>query len=153
MEKVHATLGPDDFRELTEMALERLAAHPEAGPRLARLGYVSRFVFPDLKLVLDVGPADSRKRKKGRHLDWAWGGAWRGPKAAVLVSLPSSVANRCAQGKANAGALVSRNEIVVTPLSDAFDRDAVLDLVPLLTPLSRDWVEEMKAEGFGKFVL
>ena len=140
-------LDPDGFRELTEEAIDLVSRHPTVGPKVRALGIVCRVVFTDLKLLLDVGPADAKALKKGHHLVWAWGGAWRGPKAAVLVTMPSDVAHRCAIGRENAASLAAKDVIRINPLDETVDRDRALDLVPILVPLQKKWVERLRERG------
>jgi hypothetical protein len=142
-----------DFRELFDVLLEFVARHPVAGPKMAALGIAGRGVFPDLKLILNLAPANAKAKARGTHVTWSWGAAPKGFTAQVLVSCPAALANRLAQGKENPALAVDRGDLTVTPLDPSVDERRVLDLLPVLVPLRTEVAGVLRKAGLDRLVL
>lgn len=136
----------EEFRKGSELLLDMVSRHPEAGPRLAALEMAARVVFPDLSLELVVRPADAARRRKGHHLAWSWGRK-KGSPPPVTATLGSVVAARCAQGKQPIPLALAREEIALAGLDDRTRRDALLDTVPVLVRLQKVYVRTLKEAG------
>ncbi len=142
-----------EFRQLFDVLLGFAARHPVAGPKVAALGISGRGVFPDLKLVLNAAPAAPKLRARGTHVEWSWGAAPRGFTAQVLVSCPSTLANRLAQGKANPALAIDRGDLTLTALDPSVNERRVLDLLPVLVPLRAEVVAVLREAGLERHVL
>jgi hypothetical protein len=142
-----------EFRLLFDALFDLVARHPVAGPKMASLGIVGRGVFPDLKLILNVAPAVAKLRAQGIHVTWSWGSAPKGFVAQVLVSCPSTLANRLAQGKENPALALDRGDITLTSLDPSVDERRLLDLLPVLVPLRTEVVAVLRKGGLERFVL
>ena len=142
-----------EFRQLFDVLLGFAARHPVAGPKVAALGISGRGVFPDLKLILTAAPAAPSLRARGTHVEWSWGAAPKGFTAQVLVSCPSSLANRLAQGKVSPAIAFDRGELVLTALDPSVDERRVLDLLPVLVPLRTEVAAVLREADLGHFVL
>ena len=142
-----------EFRLLVDTLFDFVSRHPVAGPRVSALGVSGRGVFPDLKLVLNVAPAGAKLRARGVHLTRSWGPAPKGFAAQVLVSCPSDLANRLAQGKENPARAVDRGDLTLTALDPSVNERRVLDLLPVLVPLRTDVVAVLREAGLERFVL
>lgn len=153
MRKAAITDPAADFRLLVDVLLDFASRHPVAGPKLAALGISGRGVIPDLKLVLNLAPSAHEARARGTHLAWSWGRAPKGFAAQVLVSCPSVLANRLAQGKENPARAVDRGDLTLTPLDPSVDERRVLDLLPILVPLRSEVVGVLRKAGLGRLVL
>lgn len=142
-----------EFREGAELLLEFVSRHPQAGPRVGSLGIAARVLITDLGLELSLRPSDSRRRKTGHHLAWAWGRPKRATPTAVEVRLSSVVAARCAQGKQAVPLALARKEILVDGSATKADKEAVLDAVPVLLPLQKPFVALLRGKGLGNLLI
>lgn len=142
-----------EFRLLFDALLEFVARHPVAGPKMAGLGIAGRGVFPDLRLILNVAPAKAAARARGVHVTWSWGAAPKGLVPQVLISCPSTLANRLAQGKENPALAVDRGDLTLTSLDPSVNERRVLDLLPVLVPLRTEVVAVLRKAGLERFVL
>lgn len=138
----------EEFRKGSELLLDLVSRHPEAGPRLSALDLTARVVFPDLSLELVLGPAAASRRRRGHHLSWSWGRK-RGSPPAVTATLASVVAARCAQGRQAVPVALAREEIALAGIRDRSQRDAILDTVPVLISLQKVYVRTLKDAGLG----
>jgi hypothetical protein len=141
-----------EFKDVTESLLDMVSRHPEAGPRLSRLGLSALLVFTDLGLSLSLRPAANARQRKGHNLTWRWVKSRPKPEPSVVVEMTSVLANRCAQGKEVVPLLVARGSIGITGTRNPEDRDAALDAVPVLISLQKRWVAELRSRGFEKFL-
>ncbi len=142
-----------EFRLLFDVLLDFVSRHPDAGPRMAAFGISGRGVFPDVKLVLNLAPAAPKARSRGTHLAWSWGPAPKPFVAQVLVSCPSTLASRLAQGKENPALAYDRGDLTVTPLDPSVDERRVLDLLPVLVPLRTEVTAVLRKAGLERLVL
>lgn len=138
----------EEFRKGSELLLDMVSRHPEAGPRLAGLGLTARVVFPDLSLEVVLKPADAARRRKGHHLSWSWGRG-KGSPPPVTATIDSVVAARCAQGKQLIPLALAREEIALVGLDERSRRDALLDTVPILVPLQKVYVRILREAGLA----
>src|SRR4051794_3496524 len=88
----------EQLREVLDELLTEIDADPGTALQLRSQSAPQRFVFPDLDLVLDVGPAE--ESDTGHWLSWTFGGR---PKwtPALTLEMDSDVANRYLQGREN----------------------------------------------------
>ncbi|MHB8798411.1 MAG: hypothetical protein ACYDBY_08105 [Thermoanaerobaculia bacterium] len=142
-----------DFRALFDALFAFVARHPQAGPKMADLGFSGRGVFPDLKLVLNVAPAGPKLRTRGVHVTWSWGAAPKGFVAKVLVSCPSTVANRLCQGKENPALALDRGDLTLSPLDPSVDERRLVGLLPVLVPLRVDVPGVLRKAGLERLLL
>ncbi len=142
-----------DFRALFDALFAFVARHPQVGPRMADLGICGRGVFPDLKLVLNVAPAGPKVRARGVHVTWSWGAAPKGFSAQVLVSCPSTVANRLCQGKENPALALDRGDLTLSPLDPSVDERRLVGLLPVLVPLRVDVPGVLRKAGLERLLL
>jgi hypothetical protein len=142
-----------EFREYFDVLLEFVAHHPVAGGKMAALGISGRGVFPDLKLILNLAPANAKLRAKGTHVTWSWGAAPKGFVAQVLISCSSALASRLTQGKENPALAFDRGDVTLTSLDPSVNERRVLDLLPVLIPLRTDVVAVLRKAGLERFVL
>lgn len=152
MAPMRAAADPaSEFRELVDVLLDFLARHPEAGPKAAAIDLPTRFVAPDLKLLLHVAPAGPKARAKGVHLEWSWGPAPKGFKAKALVTCPSALVPRLALGKENPARAIDRGDVTLTPLDPSVESGRLLDLLPVLVPLRGEVSARLREAGLGRF--
>ena len=142
-----------EFREYFDVLLDFVAHHPVAGAKMAALGISGRGVFPDLKLILNLAPANAKLRAKGTHVTWSWGAAPKGFVAQVLISCSSTLASRLTQGKENPALAFDRGDVTLTSLDPSVNERRVLDLLPVLIPLRTDVVAVLKKTGLERFIL
>jgi hypothetical protein len=116
----------DEFREVMDRTFELMSSDPDMGPRLRDADTPQRWEFPDLDLVVNVGPNDGDST---HNLVWVWSDdvAWT---AEVEMTMNSDVANRYFQGKENIAMAVARRRI----RTDGNFRKA-LALVPVTKPV------------------
>jgi len=142
-----------EFHEYFDVLLDFVAHHPVAGAKMAALGISGRGVFPDVKLILNLAPANAKLRAKGTHITWSWGAAPKGFVAQVLISCSSALASRLTQGKENPALAFERGDVTLTSLDPSVNERRVLDLLPVLIPLRTDVVAVLKKAGLERFVL
>jgi hypothetical protein len=141
------------FREYLDVLLDFAAHHPVAGAKMAALGISGRGVFPDVKLILNLAPANAKLRAKGTHVTWSWGAAPKGFVAQVLISCSSTLACRLTQGKENPALAFDRGDVTLTSLDPSVNERRVLDLLPVLVPLRTDVVAVLRKAGLERFIL
>lgn len=99
-----------EFRKVLDTAMRAIDADPDVGPRL-RTAAPMRFEFPDLKLVLNIYPAEPG------GLRWDFTARGKGAPA-LRFSMDSGFANRLLQGRENAAIAIARGRLKTT-VSDA----------------------------------
>jgi hypothetical protein len=153
MKRAAAADPAAEFREYFDVLLDFVAHHPVAGAKMAALGISGRGVFPDVKLILNLAPANAKLGAKGVHVTWSWGAAPKGFVAQVLISCSSTLARRLTQGKENPALAFDRGDVTLTSLDPSVNERRVLDLLPVLIPLRTDVVVVLKKAGLERFVL
>lgn len=138
----------DEFRKTFDLLFETLSKDPVVGPKLRATRTPQRFVFTDVGLVLDVRDSDDKRAAKGHGLTWIWGGVKVTWEPAVTLELTSEVANRYFQGKENVPLALAKSRIVLTH----GDVRKVLDLLPIVLPFHKKWIETLKAKGLSHLV-
>jgi hypothetical protein len=98
----------EEFRKVLDELFSDVDADPNAGPQLRAVHVPQRFIFPDVNLVLNVGPVEE---DKGDHcLRWKFDDRidW---KPAFTLEMDSDVANRYLQGRENLAIAIARGRI------------------------------------------
>jgi hypothetical protein len=116
----------DEFREVMDRTFELMSSDPTMGPRLRDADTPQRWEFPDLALVVNVGPGDGDST---HNLVWEWTDDvdW---EPEVRMTMDSEIANRYFQGKENIAMGVARGRI------DARGNyRKALELVPVTKPV------------------
>jgi hypothetical protein len=114
-----------ELREILDAVLRDIDADPEDGPRLRGFGAPLQFEFTDLKLVLNLSPAE-----RGKHcVRWNFRRSGAHPK--LRLSMDSEFANRLLQGRENPAIAIARGRLR-TRVDDA---GAALRLFPAVKPL------------------
>ena len=114
-----------ELREVLDTVLSDIDADPEDGPRLRSCPAPLQFEFTDLKLVLNLSPAE-----RGKH--WVrWNFRRGGPDPKLRLSMESEFANRLLQGHENPAIAIARGRLRTTVADPA----AVLRLFPAVKPL------------------
>ena len=117
----------DECREVLDRVFELMSTDPEMGPRLRDADTPQRFEFPDLDLVVNIGPAEE---SDGAHyLRWEWTDdvGW---EADVRMTMDSEVANRYFQGRENVAMAIARRRI-----KTAGRVKKALALIPITKPV------------------
>lgn len=114
-----------ELREILDAALEAIDNDPEDGPRLRAAVGSLRFEFPDLKLFLNVRPAE------GGALRWDFSRRVRTPPK-LRLSMESGFANRLLQGRENPAIAIARGRMRTT----VEDAGAALRFFPAVKVLS-----------------
>jgi hypothetical protein len=119
-------LTKKELKQILDTILREIDTHPEEGPRLRAVAAPLRLEFPDLKLAVNVRPAD-----RGRHcLRWDFSRkASADPK--LRLSMESAVANRVFQGRENPAIAIARGRMR-TRVDDA---GAALRFFPAAKPI------------------
>ena len=73
--------------------------------------------------------------------------------AQVLVSCPSTVANRLAQGKENPALALDRGDLTLSPLDPSVDERRLAGLLPVLVPLRVDVPGVLRKAGLERLLL
>lgn len=131
-----------ELREILDAALRAVDADPDAGQRLRSCAGPLQLEFTDLKVVLNLSPAES-----GEHLlrwDFQRGGA--DPK--LRLSMDSDVANRLLQGRENPAIAIARGRL--KPKIE--DVGAALSFFPAVKPLFTSY-REIVAEKYPHLAL
>jgi hypothetical protein len=114
-----------ELREILDAVLTDIDADPEDGPRLQACACPLQFEFTDLKLVLNVSPAE-----RGEH--WVrWDFKSSGAHPQLRLSMDSEFGNRLLQGRENPAIAIARGRLR-THVKDA---GAVLRFFPAVKPL------------------
>jgi hypothetical protein len=114
-----------ELREILDLVLTDIDADPEDGPRLGACPVPLQFEFTDLKLVLNLSPAE-----RGEH--WVrWNFERSGAQPKLRLSMDSEFANRLLQGHENPAIAIARGRLR-TKVDDA---KAVLRFFPAVKPL------------------
>ena len=115
-----------ELREILDAVLSAIDLDPEDGPRLRAAAAPLRMEFPDLKLVVNVGPA-----LRGTHcLRWDFKSrAKERPKLSFIMD--SQVANRLMQGRENPAIAIARGRL----RTNVADARAALSFFPAAKPL------------------
>jgi hypothetical protein len=114
-----------ELREILDVVLSDIDADPEDGPRLRGCACPLQFEFTDLKLVLNLLPAE-----RGKH--WVrWNFKRSGANPKLRLSMDSEFANRLMQGRENPAIAIARGRLR-TRVEDA---GAVLRFFPAVKPL------------------
>src|SRR5215207_10437750 len=102
-----------ELREILDSVMRDIDADPEDGPRLRLAAAPVRLEVQDLKLALNVSPAE-----RGRHcLHWDFSQRSKSqPK--LQLSMDSDFANRFLQGRENPAIAIARGKLR-TKVSDA----------------------------------
>jgi hypothetical protein len=123
--KTSAFRSAKELREILDAVLRAVDADPDDGPRLRSVGAPMQFEFTDLKLVLNLSPAES-----GRHcFRWDFRRAGAHPK--LRLSMDSEFANRLLQGRENPAIAIARGRLR-TKIEDV---GAALSFFPAAKPL------------------
>jgi hypothetical protein len=116
----------DEFREVMDRTFELMSSDPSVGPKLRDADTPQRWEFPDLDLVVNVGPSDGDST---HNLVWEWtDDVAREPE--VRMTMDSDVANRYFQGKENIAMAIARRRITATG-----NYRKALELVPVTKPV------------------
>ena len=140
--------SPEEFKRTFDLLFETLSRDAAIGPALRATKTSQRFVFTDLKLVLNVKDSDARRFAKGDSLVWMWGDAKRTWEPVVTMEMTSELANRYFQGKENVPLALARGTIDL----QSGDMAKVLDLLPIVAPFHKKWIATLKAEGLDQLV-
>jgi hypothetical protein len=115
----------EELREILDAALSAIDADADEGPRVRSCAAPMQFEFTDLKLVLNLSPAES-----GRHfVHWDFRRAGAHPK--LRLSMDSEFANRLLQGRENPAIAIARGRMK-TKIEDV---GAALSFFPAVKPL------------------
>ena len=127
----------EEFREVMDRTFELMSSDPEVGPRLRDADTPQRWEFPDLQLVVNVGPSEG---DAAQNLVWEWSDdvAW---EPEVKMTMDSDVANRYFQGKENIAMGVARGHI-----RPAGNFRKALALVPVTKPVFAKYLAMCQAE-------
>jgi hypothetical protein len=126
-----------EFREVMDRTFELMSSDPSMGPRLRDADTPQRWEFPDLDLVVNIGPSDG---DSSHNLVWEWSDAVeREPE--VQMTMDSDVANRYFQGKENIAMAIARRRI-----RTAGNVKKALALVPVTKPLFTQYREMCAAD-------
>ena len=128
----------DEFREVMDRTFELMSSDPDMGPKLRDADAPQRWEFPDLDLVVNVGPAENGD--SSHNLEWVWSDdVEREPE--VRMTMNSDIANRYFQGKENIAMAVTRRHI-----KPSGDYRAALALVPVTKPVFPKYRAMVEAE-------
>jgi hypothetical protein len=131
-----------ELREVLDAALRAVDADPEAGQRMRSCTAPMQFEFTDLKLVLNLSPAEP-----GSHyLRWDFERAGAQPK--LRLSMDSDFANRLLQGRENPAIAIARGRM--KPKIE--DVGAALAFFPAVEPLFTSY-REIVAEKYPHLAL
>ena len=133
-------MSKDEFKTVMDGAMELMSTHATMGPRLRRARVPQRFIFPDMKLVLNMTAADDARADTGQHLYWVWGDKERDWEPDVELMMDSDTAIRYFQGKVNVPIAIARGRIKTKGKIAKS-----LKLIPMTKPvytLFREWLDE-----------
>lgn len=127
-----------ELREILDGVMRQIDADPEQGPRLRAAAAPLQIEFRDLKLVLNVAPAN----QPDRCLQWDFSRrSRRRPK--LKLSMESEFANRFLQGHENAAIAIARGRLRTT----VEDAAVALRFFPAAKPLFERY-RELIAEKY-----
>ena len=120
-----------EFREVMDRAFDMMSTDPEMGPKLREAETPQRFEFPDVDMVVNVGPAPDVV--DGQHLRWEWTDDvdW---SPEVEMEMSSDVANRYFQGKENVAMAIARRRIKTSG-----NVKKALSLIPVTKPVFKQY--------------
>jgi hypothetical protein len=102
----HQVASASEFRRLLDEALRMVDADQRSGPLIRATGMRMRLEFPDLDLVLNVGPGEEAGSRLGwefsDHVEW-------NPR--LSLTMDSTVANACLQGKESLAIAIARRRV------------------------------------------
>jgi SCP-2 sterol transfer family len=130
--------SPDEFREVMDRVFEIMSTDPEMGPRLRDADVPQRFEFPDVDMVVNVGPATDAS--DGHHLAWEWSDD-AGFEPDVEMKMDADVANRYFQGKENVAMAIARRRIKTSG-----NVRKALALIPITKPVYDPYRELLEQE-------
>jgi hypothetical protein len=133
----------DELREILDVVLSEIDADPEDGPRLHSAAGPVRLEFTDLKLVLNLAPAE-----QGQHcVRWDFS---RRSKAdpRLRLAMDSEFANRFLQGRENPAIAIARGSLRTT----VTDAGAALRFFPAAKPIFAHY-REVVAEKYPHLAL
>ncbi len=115
-----------ECREVMDKVFELMSTDPDIGPKLREAETPLRYEFPDVDLVVNVGPADGGD---GNNLRWEWSDDidW---EPEVKMTMDSEVANRYFQGKENVAMAIARRRIKTSG-----NVKKALALIPITKPV------------------
>lgn len=132
----------EELREILDAALRAVDADADDGQRVRSCAAPMQFEFTDLKLVLNLSPAES-----GRHfLHWDFRRTGAHPK--LRLSMDSEFANRLLQGQENPAIAIARGRLK-TKIEDV---GAALSFFPAVEPLFSRY-REIVAEKYPHLAL
>ena len=94
-----------------DMVFELMSTDARRGPKLQKARVPQRFIFPDMKLKLNVTASDDDRAAEGQHLYWVWGDKKRTWEPDVEMMMDSDVALRYFQGKVNVPIAIAKGDI------------------------------------------
>jgi hypothetical protein len=115
-----------ELREILDSVLRDIDADPDDGPRLRLAAAPLRLEFYDLKLALNVAPADRGRR----CLRWDFSQRAKA-KPKLQLSMDSEFANRFLQGRENPAIAIARGKL----RTQVSDPRAALRFFPAAKPL------------------
>jgi hypothetical protein len=115
-----------EFREVMDKVFTLMSTDPDMGPKLRDADTPQRFEFPDVDLVVNVGPAGEGD---DGNLRWEWSDEvpW---EPEVKMAMDSDVANRYFQGKENVAMAIARRRIKTSG-----NVKKALALIPVTKPI------------------
>jgi hypothetical protein len=132
----------EELREILDAALRAVDADPDDGSRMRSCSAPMQFEFTDLKVVLNLSPADP-----GKHfLRWDFRRAGAHPK--LRLSMDSEFGNRLLQGRENPAIALARGRMK-TKIEDV---GAALSFFPAVKPLFSRY-REIVAEKYPHLAL
>ena len=120
-----------------DRVFELMSTDAEMGPKLRDADTPQRFEFPDVDLVVNVGPADG---EDGRNLRWEWSDdvGW---EPEVKMTMDSDVANRYFQGEENIARAIARRRVKTKG-----NMKKALELVPITKAVFPKYRELLEKE-------
>ncbi len=133
-------MDKEEFRTVMDAVMDLMSTDAKMGPRLRRARVPQRFIFPDMKLILNAVAAEDDPVETGQHLHWIWGDKQRDWDPDVEMMMDSDVAIRYFQGKVNVPIAIARGQIKTKgKIAKA------LKLIPITKPvykMFREWLDE-----------
>lgn len=137
-----------EFVEIMDQLFSLMSTDTRMGPRLAAARVPQRWVFPDMKLVLNVTYAGSESAKEGHFLKWVWGDKKCDWEPAVEMKMESEIANRYFQGKENVPIAIARGRIKASG-----SVPKALKLIPITRPIYKIYREMLEDEGYNHLLV
>ena len=130
-----------EFKTVMDAAFDLMSTDPKMGPKLRDARVPQRFIFPDVKLILNVTTADAaRVKDEGQNLYWVWGDKNCDWEPVVQMMMDSDVSVRYFQGKVNVALAIASGKIKAKG-----SVPKALKLVPITKPvykLFRAWLDD-----------